>query len=245
MSIDIVMISSLKRIDMYAQEVDSLLKNTSAPDSSVANFVQVFDNPEIYVHQPAKGEGGHVICTQSQYGASRCRNIGASSIPKYRRGKYVMFCDDDLYFCPGWDVKMLELARAVPDRIISGHSHPFNHSELHTFEREIGRSENYPWEAEYGEPLVISTPHFMMPWEIWDDVGYFVEPGGPGGSEDFDYCMRAKAKGYGFAVSEPHCVIHCGLTSSNGKQIVGYDDMVHQNMELIKLYDLEGKIQCK
>jgi GT2 family glycosyltransferase len=82
----------------------------------------------------------------------------------------------------------------------------------------------------------------LMPWSLWDDVGYFTEPGGPGGSEDYDYCMRAKAKGYGFAVTEPQCVIHCGLTSSSGNRIVGYSEMCTHNEQLIRQYGLEGNV---
>src|SRR3990167_4417295 len=38
-----------------------------------------------------------------QLGASAARNIGASSVPKYRRQEYVCFFDDDVYCVPGWD----------------------------------------------------------------------------------------------------------------------------------------------
>ncbi len=94
----------------------------------------------------------------------------------------------------------------------------------------------------YGRPLVISTVNMLMPWSLWDDVGFFTEPGGAGGSEDYDFCMRAKATGYGFAVTEPQVILHTGLTSTTGKQIVGYDEMTKQNERLIKQHGLKGVI---
>jgi hypothetical protein len=58
-----------------------------------------------------------------------------------------------------------------------------------------------------------------------------------------NWCQRAAIKAVGFAVTNPQCVIHCGLKSSNGKEIVGYDAMVDQNRRLIKEYGLEGKVR--
>ena len=234
--IDVIVISTLKRLDLFQQTLRSWHEN-AATHARGDTLTVVIDGGIGFEVNKLSGVTfyDHLIVNQYSQGASASRNRGASSIPKYRRGKCVMFCDDDLYFCPGWDATMLRVAEHCTDSIVSGHAHPFNHAE-------IGLVASEPPEWKYGVPLVISTPHFMMPWEIWDDVGFFCEPGGPGGSEDFDYCMRAKAKGYGFAVSEPHCVLHCGLTSSNGKQIVGYEHMVEQNQKLIERYGLKGVI---
>lgn len=235
--IDIVMISTMSRLDLLEQSLESLGANT-ADDSH--SLTLVLDDPQYFPYERKPRESGmRFIINAGSQGASASRNIGASSIPRYRRGSHVMFLDDDVFMCPKWDERLMELAESLPNRIISGHAHPFNHATV--------QSANYcpypraiTYAIPFGEPLVISTVCMMMPWSLWDDVGFFVEPGGPGGSEDFDYCMRAKAKGYGFAVSEPHCVIHCGLTSSSGSPIVGQAEMVAQNQKLVELYGLKG-----
>ena len=49
-------------------------------------------------------------------------------------------------------------------------------------------------------------------------------------------------RGYGFAVTDPHCIIHTGLTSSRGQQIVCYEHVMARNQVLVKLYGLEGKV---
>lgn len=235
MSIDIVLISTMNRLDLLEQTITSMAQHGTDDSHSLT---LVLDNPESFPYaRGSQSPGMNIVITSSQAGASRARNIGASSIPKYRRQKYVMFCDDDLYFCPRWDAKMLELSTQVPNAIISGHAHPFNHAEL---VYEPHRVENGG--IHYSVPLVVSTPHFMMPWELWDDVGYFVEPGGPGGSEDYDYCQRAGKKGYGFAVSEPQCVIHTGLTSSSGKPIVGAEQVRENNAKLEIIHGIERKV---
>lgn len=183
-------------------------------------------------------------------GASASRNIGAGSIPKHRRHEHVLFLDDDVYMCPNWDARLEELASHrnldfpdldypddyKPNSIISGYSHPFNHCS----DGRMVVSE-YGWKL-YGIPLVISSVAMMMPWSVFDDVGPWDEPGGPGGSEDYALCMRAKDKGYGFAVTVPHCVIHTGLFSSKGEQIVGYNELAEQNQKLLNRHGLNGKV---
>jgi GT2 family glycosyltransferase len=122
-------------------------------------------------------------------------------------------------------------------QIISGYSHPYNQCQDAYFQPAGSPL------IHYCIPLVISSVAMMMPWALWDDVGYFTEPGGPGGSEDYDYCMRAKAKGYGFAVTEPQCVLHTGVTSSSGKPIVGADLVRENNARLEKIHGVEGKVR--
>lgn len=235
--INVVIISTSDRPALLYQTIESMEANavdktftvTLVLDGTVG-LVRHFGTPSSRYMS--------MILNSPRQGASASRNIGASSIPKYRRQEYVMFCDDDCFFCPklsqwdngGWDYYMLRLAESFPNKIISGHAHPFNHSELKSCNSGA---------LPYREPLVISSVNMMMPWSLWDDVGFFTEPGGAGGSEDYDYCMRAKAKGYGFAVTSPECVLHTGITSSNGKPIVGQKEVIENNRRLMDIHGLK------
>jgi GT2 family glycosyltransferase len=82
----------------------------------------------------------------------------------------------------------------------------------------------------------------VMRWDAWDDVGPFSEPGGPGGSEDVDWCQRAASRGYRFAVTNPHCVIHTGLINSRGQPIVGQDLVIQRNRQIEDYYGIRGKV---
>jgi hypothetical protein len=83
----------------------------------------------------------------------------------------------------------------------------------------------------------------MMPWSIFDEVGPWDEPGGAGASEDYKLCMRARDNySYGFAVTEPQCIIHTGLHDNSGQAIVGYDLLHQQNQKLEAYYGLTGRI---
>lgn len=172
----------------------------------------------------------YIDCSEPM-GASRARNIGAASIPKYRRQKRVMFLDDDVLMCPGWDTRIEGVMEALGHgAVVSGHSHPYNHP--------LGQYDQGG--VRYHAAGVLSTVNMAMYWEVWDDVGWWKEPGGVGGSEDVDWCARAVAKGYGLAVVEPQVILHCGTRSSNGKDIVGRDLVIARNEELVKHYGLEG-----
>lgn len=163
-------------------------------------------------------------------GASASRNIGASSIPKYRRQEYICFFDDDVYCCPRWDRRIVD-ALDHSKGSVSGHAHPYNHTILADMSH-----------YSYQITTVLSTVNIACSWEIWDSVGFFAEPGGPGGSEDVDWCTRP-SNPYKLAITQPMCVIHTGLTSSSGKPIVGADLVMERNKELERLHKIEGKVR--
>lgn len=228
---NIIMISTWGRAALRRQALNSLQDN--AVDWSNHTLTLVADGYR------SIDIASTVISNRTSQGASASRNIGAASIPKYRRHKHVMFIDDDVYMLPGWDQRIEETLDRARCReitaVISGHAHPFNKALFRV-------------ELSFGPDLfvdvapVLSTVHLAMPWSIWDDVGEFIEPGGPGGSEDVHWCARAEKRGYGLAVTHPMCVVHCGLTSTSGKQIVGYDQMMAMNTELVAEYGLQGKV---
>jgi glycosyltransferase involved in cell wall biosynthesis len=230
---NIVMITTGMRVELANQSLRSLIRN--AVGAIMYTLTIVIDNNycDDFIQDLRVDFQNLTVSSIFNWhpqGASRSRNIGASSIPKYRRQSHVMFIDDDVYMMPGWDKRLREANRdSIRLMVLSGHAHPYNHTIL----RDA---------VTYVETTVISTVHMVMPWPLWDDVGFFVEPGGPGGSEDVDYCRRARDMGYALAVTKPHCVMHCGLTSSSGKQIVGYSEMVAQNERLMRMHDVRDVV---
>ena len=219
--IDVVMVTNDKRRILTRQAIESLMDNSTKLHA--INVVVVHDN----TRGTGEEEYGDVeIFIGDSVGASRCRNIGASSVPKYRRGQYVMFCDDDVYMCPGWDERLI---KAHLRGIISGHAHPYNHTVLTDF--------GYAYST-----TVLSTVHMFMEWDVWDQIGFFVEPGGPGGSEDVNYCQRATQLHFSLNVTKPHCVIHTGMTNSRGERIVGYIHVAERNNTIESQYGLQGKV---
>jgi hypothetical protein len=227
---NIVMITTGKRDGLLRQSIDSLVSN--AGDWTAHTLTLVVDGAGLSSDIKMPLQYTSIFAT-SRPGASACRNIGASSVPRYRRQPRLMFLDDDVYMCPKWDGRIELALNVLNHAVVSGHAHPFNPG--HGLYRGL--------DTRIEAASVLSSVNMAMDWSVWDSIGFFVEPGGPGGSEDVNWCQRAAIKAVGFAVTNPQCVIHCGLKSSNGKEIVGYDAMVDQNRRLIKEYGLEGKVR--
>jgi len=221
---DIIVISTLNRLELFAQTLSSLSQNAAMPETH--NVVIVLDGPKLEIPR-LTGPLQVVITGAEPVGASRSRNIGAGSIPRYRRQEHVMFVDDDIYAAPSYDTQIERLMKSLPFNICSGGSHPYNHGEPR---------------GDYSIPLVISSVCMAMKWNIFDECGPWTEPGGAGASEDYAMCMKAKSLGYGFAVTSPELILHCGLTSSTGKEIVGADLVRERNAELEALHGISGKV---
>lgn len=226
---NIVLITTGRRTLLLSQSIDSLISN--AVNWSQHTMTVVSDGRSEAYGVSASFEEPAIIINPSPQGASASRNIGAGSIPKYRRQEHILFLDDDVWLAPGYDNVLLDLSRQFEHYLISSYGHPFNQ------EQELAGATS----ARF--PLVLSSVCMFMSWSAWDEIGFWTEPGGAGASEDFEYCARAAKLGYGFAVSNPHACIHTGLCSSRGDRIVGYDLLEQQNKRLEKLYGVEGKIQ--
>ena len=225
MTFDIVLISSGSRLRLLEQSLRSLRENASNWDQHALTLVMdgcsVMSTCGLADTIPQR-----VIWNIEQQGASRSRNIGASSTPKYLRKDAVMFLDDDVYCCKGWDAFNYKL-----DAVWSGHAHPFN-QPYQVVDSTVPAEQT----------SVISTVHMIIPWEIWDAVGFFSEPGGPGGSEDVAWCKWATDFNYTLGVTTPQCIIHTGIGSTSGKKLIGWESVMQNNYKLEAQHDLVGKV---
>lgn len=230
---NIVMVSNYSRPEIVKQSMLSLMHNAS--DWSKHHFTLVWNGlPKTMTSVSIVGEGDNATTIMvGNVGASRARNIGASSIPKYLRHDKVMFVDDDIYVVKGYDDWIEHLSNFYEPAvrpIYSLHAHPYNHTVLKD-------------SRDYYETNVISTVCMAMPWDVWDAIGFFQEPGGAGGSEDVDYCARASKLACPLVISKPQYLLHTGVHSSNGTPIVGAELVMERNRELERVHGIVGKVR--
>lgn len=228
---NLIMITTLSRPDIFEQSVDSLRRNSTDWKKHHLTIVYNGDGTSrrMELSDYISDELSHSVVVLGNVGASRARNVGASSVPKYLRHENVCFFDDDIYACRGWDER-IEYIVERREAIISSHAHPYNHTVL---------ADTPAWI----ETNVISTVHMTIPWAVWDEVGFFQEPGGAGGSEDVDYCNRATKLRCPLLITKPHYVLHTGVTSSNGTPIVGSELVMERNRELERVHNIVGKVR--
>lgn len=225
MRFDIVLITTGSRPRLLEQTLRSLKEN--ATQWSEHSLTMVMDgNSAMDSCLAARVVPDRVIVNPERQGASRSRNVGAASTPKYLRRDALMVLDDDVYCAKGWDGFNFK-----PDAVWSGHAHPFNLPLG-------GRDPEVPAE----QTGVISTVHMIIPWAIWDAVGFFAEPGGPGGSEDVDWCARAAKQGYTFGITMPQTILHTGIGSTSGTKLIGWEQVMENNRRLEKLHGIEDEV---
>lgn len=165
---------------------------------------------------------GHVL--------SQLKNLGVVwSEQRFGRGDWLYLSDADVFFMPEWSGKLTELAvrlEALDFRLFGGQVHPFH--------RPVAPDVPAGWT----EHMVLDGPSWLMRWETWDAVGPLDRTTAPGPcqSEEYSFCKRltepetqAFYLPYGaetrkpsrIGVIYPPCIIHTGLTNSNGQLAPG------------------------
>lgn len=177
---------------------------------------------------------GHVL--------AQLKNLAVGwSSQRFGRGDWLYISDGDVYFCPGWLEKLTEIASQTERedfRLWGGQIHPF-HQPLKPVNEQ-----QFVWRAVDGkmtEHAILDGPSWLMRWKTWNEYGPFSrrnEPG-PCRSEEYPFCQRLTAPinggsyrdaesrngqpwgGGRIGVISPHCVIHTGLTQTDGKDAPG------------------------
>ncbi len=155
------------------------------------------------------------------------------------RGRYVLLLNADVVVGPGWLERLLRCAESDPAVGIVAPC--TNHAAGIQLVKKPGYSSlrSFPafadrW-AKCFDGQVVPAHRLigfclLIKREVVDTIGVLDERFGPGGYEDYDYCMRARQAGYSLAVAKDVFIHHFG-----GKGYVGvdYDRLRLFNRELL------------
>lgn len=143
------------------------------------------------------------------------------------RGRYVLLLNADVIVGPGWLERLLACAERDDSIGVVG---PYTNGAVgHQWVRDPGyRSPDQVasfarrWAAEHDgrwrEVHRIIGFCFLIKREVISRVGLLDERFGPGGYEDYDYCIRARHAGFKIAIAEDVFIHHFG-----GRGYVGMD----------------------
>lgn len=162
-------------------------------------------------------------------------NIGL----RHARGRYAVLLNADVVVTPSWLETMVRRVKRDPTVGLAG---PYtNHAagaqrvarpgytslkDLDAFARRWAR------EHEGGRlyPPRLDGFCLLIRREVLDRVGLLDERFGPGGYEDYDYCLRVRQAGYRLMLAEEAYVHHHGGRGYAGKD---YENLRRRNRELL------------
>jgi GT2 family glycosyltransferase len=135
--------------------------------------------------------------------------------------------DADVFFTEGWIERLVWSYKEYSGKfkIIAGGIHPYLQP------REGESIYDYHNVHKYEPHTKFITSHdaisgwsWLLSYETWDKYGTLASNSlGTGQSEDWEYCQRIRNDGFLVGCVQPQIIAHCGLTNSEGNEIVGYE----------------------
>lgn len=210
--VNVVMTSNGMRSKLLNQALSSLFKNTFKDSFTLTLVSDGCTRWEI--DAPLVDENTVIV---NCHVLSRLKNLGVYwSEQQFDRGDYLLMIDDDVCFMPGWYEKLTGLAEKYPHVALwGGQVHPYHHPVGAAIYEDPMNPLFYPY-------AMLDGPAYFMPWSTWDAIGPLqgTEQGVCKG-EDVNFCNRLVAAGMRIGVPVEHCIIHTGLTNSEGKDAPG------------------------
>jgi hypothetical protein len=128
----------------------------------------------------------------------------------------VYISDNDIYFLPGWQERLLTAWENRPReiKVLGGGCHKW-----------LGgpRTVNVGG-IEYRIKDALSGWSWLLERSTWVDYGPLDGNAlGSGQSEDWAFCQRVREAGFEVASIWPEVVIHCGKTNTEGQPAIGAD----------------------
>lgn len=154
----------------------------------------------------------------SGHNLAMLKNLGVQgSALRWGKGDWLYLGDSDTMFQARWAESLVPAARETEGQdgfvLWGGQNHPFLHPE----KQYLNFGPYALWETK-----MLDGPSWLMRWATWDWLGgLHGTASGPGQSEDSEFCQRLTQAGGRIGVLTPNVVLHCGLTNSLGKDIVG------------------------
>ena len=211
------MVSLLPSISYTLVGLDSFLQNTKLEPG---DELIVFDNDRSF-DLISRFLPNSITVIKNQSPLSFSANINQAVNLASEKKTDLYFLNNDLYFPAGW----LEPLRSAPQNIITS---PLSNREVQLRTGEIQWVNNLRLSDLIGrEKLlergiadlvgkgdgyksVVSLPFFCvkLPLAVMQKVGLFDEGFGPGGGEDYDYCIRSLKHEFSIAYALKSYVLH-------------------------------------
>lgn len=222
--------------------VESLFKHTSD-----VNFELVFvdngskDDTKTYL-ESLKTEHKNIniktIYNEENLGFACANNQGI----EFAEGEYVLLLNNDVILTDGWLSRMIQIAES--DNKIGMVAPCTNHASGRQVVAFSGTESDDDEIQEFSKTVLtknagkwISVSRvigfcMLIKREVLFKVGVLDELFGPGGYEDYDYCMRLKHEKYDIVIATDTFIFHIGGKGYSSNNM-NYSDLRRKNIELL------------
>ncbi len=221
--------------------VESLFKHTKDVDFELI-FVDngsTKDDTRTYL-ETLKKEHKNIktIFNEENLGFACANNQGIEEA----EGEYVLLLNNDVILTDGWLSRMLDIAES--DERIGVVAPCTNHASGRQVVTFGGTEDNDEGIQQFAKDLLLKYAGkrisvgriigfcMLIKREVLFKVGVLDEMFGPGGYEDYDYCMRVKHEGYNIVIALDTFIFHIGGKGYSSNNM-DYMNLRSKNIELL------------
>ncbi len=221
--------------------VESLFKHTQD-----VNYELIFvdngstkDDTKTYLEELKSAHSNiKVIYNDENLGFACANNQGI----EISEGEYVLLLNNDVILTDGWLKRMLEIAQS--DKKAGLVVPCTNHASGKQVVVFDGTAEDENEIQEFAKATLIKNAGLwlsinraigfcmLLKREVLFKIGVLDEMFGPGGYEDYDYCMRIKYAGYDIIMAADTFVFHIGGKGYSSNNL-DYSNLRNKNIELL------------
>lgn len=232
-----IIILSFNQLAETRQCVESLRRHTQARYELIFVDNGSLDGSREYLEQlKVEDPSITVICNDTNRGFAAANNQGIACAT----GDYVLLLNNDVILTEGWLERMITCLESDPQIGVVGPctNRAVGKQVIATAcaaaDEDIQKFACLQTLANAGawfETHRIIGFCFLMKRKVIDTVGVLDERFGPGGYEDYDYCLRIRQAGYKIMVASDIFIYHIG-GHGYAKNKLDYDKLRAQNIEI-------------
>lgn len=236
-----IVILTYNQLDDTKICVESLMKHTAD-----VNYELIFvdngstkDDTKTYLEDlKSKYSNVKVILNETNLGFACANNQGI----EISEGEYVLLLNNDVILTDGWLSRMLLIAES--DKKIGIVGPCTNHASGRQVVVFDGSADDDEAIQKFSKEILQKNAGFwfsvnriigfcvLIKREVLFNVGVLDEMFGPGGYEDFDYCMRVKQAGYKIVIAGDTFIYHVGGKGYSANNM-NYNVLRTKNIELL------------
>jgi GT2 family glycosyltransferase len=177
-----------------------------------------------------------IITNDTNLGFAKANNQGI----KVSSGEYILLLNNDVILTPKWLEKMLRCIEsdesigvvgpltnhAVGQQVVN---YPFSKKDVDINKFAVLMEMKYGGVYEQTHRIIGFC--MLIKREVIEKVGLLDERFGPGGFEDYDYCLRVNQHGYKIMIAKDVFVYHLGGRGYS-KNDLDYNSLRKQNFEI-------------